>query len=154
MKVCKDCGEEKVLTAFNQYVGKTGNKIYRPYCAICELQRRNMYRTRNAEGRASSAISKTKTRAKAKKLAFNLTTRWYRTKIRNGICEATGLLLDLGPTKEPNLINPFSPSIDRVDNEQGYTKDNCRVVIWMYNRAKGIDTDADVLIMARALLEG
>ena len=154
MKVCKDCGEKKVLTAFNQYIGKTGNKLRRGHCAVCELQQRNNYRTRDAKGRASSTIGKLKLRAKAKGFNFNLTTRWYQAKMAKGICEATGLPLDLGPATIPNWANPFSPSVDRIDNNRGYTKNNCQVVVWIYNRAKGADTDSDLLVLSRALLEG
>lgn len=33
--------------------------------------------------------------------------------------------------------HPQSPSIDRRDNNKGYTEDNCRVVCYWYNMAKG-----------------
>ena len=47
----------------------------------------------------------------------------------------------------------LKPSIDRIDNSQGYTKNNCRVVSVIYNKAKSDYKDEDVLKMARALVE-
>jgi hypothetical protein len=52
-----------------------------------------------------------------------------------------------------DVRNKFAPSIDRLDSSKGYTTDNCRVVIYQYNVAKGIWTDSDVLVMAQALIE-
>lgn len=34
-------------------------------------------------------------------------------------------------------MDPLAPSIDRIDNSKGYTKDNCIIVSWIYNCGKG-----------------
>lgn len=154
LKVCAHCGREKELSAFT--VTKSGPKQGRrsPICKECSKSMRNYYRIRRAEGRASDIIGKIRARAKAKGWKFDLTTQWLRMKMRQAICEVTGLPFDLGPAERPNHINPFAPSVDRIDNSKGYTQDNCRVVVWIYNRAKGPDSDQDVFILASALLEG
>lgn len=64
------------------------------------------------------------------------------------VCTATGVALTWG---SPN--DPFRPSIDRRDNSGGYMADNVRIVCTMYNLAKNRWTEADVLAMARALVE-
>lgn len=48
---------------------------------------------------------------------------------------------------------PWSPSLDRIDPLQGYTPENCRLVVWMYNAAKHISSDANVLRLAQALCQ-
>ena len=53
--------------------------------------------------------------------------------MEQGYCEATGIRFD--DTKRP-YINPYYPSVDRVDSTKGYTKDNCKMVGHMYNSAK------------------
>lgn len=48
---------------------------------------------------------------------------------------------------------PFSPSIDRIDNSRGYIVSNIQLVCSMYNQAKHIFSDAEVLKFARALVD-
>ena len=75
-------------------------------------------------------------RAKSLNLPFDLDEHWLANKISLGVCDATGIEFDFN-TKERNYkTNPFRPSIDRHDSSSGYTKDNTRVVVWMYNQAK------------------
>lgn len=69
------------------------------------------------------------------------------------VCEATGLKLSLEMNRQGYTRHPYRPSIDRIDNSLGYTKDNCRVVAVIYNYAKSEFTDKDVLLMAVSLLE-
>ncbi len=65
----------------------------------------------------------------------------------HGLCEVTNL--PFVPSEKK--MGPFLPSVDRTDPKKGYTKDNCKMVIWMYNAAKGSNTHDYVMIMARAL---
>jgi hypothetical protein len=48
--------------------------------------------------------------------------------------------------------NPWSPSLDRIDPKIGYTLENTRVVVWIYNTAKNVFHDEDVMLMAQALI--
>lgn len=50
------------------------------------------------------------------------------------------------------LTGPFMPSIDRLDSNAGYVKDNCRVVALIYNMAKSSWSDDIVYTMAKALV--
>lgn len=55
-------------------------------------------------------------------------------------CSVTGITFDYSkPTKTKK--NPFAPSLDRIDSNRGYYKDNVRLVIWQYNLMKGEITD-------------
>jgi len=75
-----------------------------------------------------------KKRAKRKKIKFNLDKEWLKEKETIEKCEATGIKFDT--TMEP-YVNPFYPTIDRIDSKKGYTKDNCQIVCNMFNVAKG-----------------
>ena len=90
----------------------------------------------------------TKVRSKQKKFDFDLDEQWIKDKINEG-CSRTHMKFDL------TLINrnPLAPSVDRIDITKGYTKDNCQVVIWAYNQAKGWFTDKDVKKMCKAYWE-
>lgn len=52
----------------------------------------------------------------------------------NGSCEVTGIQFDFTRIKGQKS-RPFSPSIDRLDNSKGYTRDNVRVVCTSVNVA-------------------
>lgn len=71
----------------------------------------------------------------------------YITKIiANGHCQVTNLLFDL---TDPN--GPFSPSLDRSDPTLGYTIENTRVVVLIYNAAKSKWSHEAVLQLANSL---
>ena len=69
-------------------------------------------------------------------------------KLNVGICEVTGIPFTYGL----NARNPWSPSLDRIDPSVGYTLENTRVVVWIYNAAKNVFSDSDVMLMAHALV--
>lgn len=98
-------------------------------------------------GRSSTLFSNRRKWAKSRGLEFSLTRDWVAEKLEMGKCEATGLpfVLDEG-------MNAFSPSIDKIDQTRGYTPDNCRMVIYIFNTARNVYTDADVEKMCRAFI--
>jgi hypothetical protein len=91
-----------------------------------------------------------KTRAKENNCTFDITEEWIENKLINGFCEVTNL---------PFVITyltgkqPWAPSLDKIDPLKGYTMDNTRVVVWLYNAAKNVFSDNDVLLMANALVK-
>lgn len=76
-----------------------------------------------------------------------ISREWLVQKLEAGVCEITGIPFEYPPSG----TGPRAPSLDQLVPGAGYTPENTRVVIWMYNAAKNIFTDADVLAMARAL---
>lgn len=94
-------------------------------------------------------VAKTRERAKKRKLEFELTLEWARSRW-TGKCEVTGLPFRLkfgkgGPGQ-------FSPSIDRIDNSRGYLRGNCRFVLAAVNALKSTGTDEEMLAIAIALV--
>jgi hypothetical protein len=88
-------------------------------------------------------------RAAALRVPFDLTAKWILHKLLAHHCEVTGLRFE---TSTPGSRSNFAPSIDRKIPALGYTRANCRVVIWGYNAAKASGTDEDVIRMAEALV--
>lgn len=80
-------------------------------------------------------LNRAKCRASTKNLDFDLDESWLAEKLKKQ-CEVTGLSFSFLPPEVGHSKNPYSPSIDRIDNKLGYTKDNCRLVIWAFNVAK------------------
>jgi hypothetical protein len=103
--------------------------------------------------RAVHDLSVIRKRSKDKGWECDLDKEWMYKKYI-GLCEVTGLPFDYSyPLKGSDYThNHFAPSVDRTDNNKGYTKDNCKVVVWIYNRAKGNGTHKDVVKMSKSLI--
>lgn len=103
-------------------------------------------------GRAVSLFNSARSRAKKFNMDFNLTHEDIETPLTDGFCEASGIAFDLRPPQGTRL-NPVSPSIDRKNNNNGYTKGNVQVVCNMYNCGKGEAAELDFIAMCVAVAE-
>ena len=90
-------------------------------------------------------------RALERNLAFSISKDWILQRLLIGRCEVTGLEFRT-ETGVKRGRNNFAPSIDRIVPSSGYTEENARIVVWIYNAAKGDGRDEDVLLMAAALV--
>lgn len=100
------------------------------------------------EAKIENLLRWTKRAAKRRNFEHNLDKTWLRAKL-NSVCERTGLKFDFSFT--PRC--PFTPSIDRVDNAKGYTRDNCQMVVYIYNLSKNEFTDEDLYKMCVAFIK-
>lgn len=96
--------------------------------------------------KASCIYNGAKSRARKKNLDFNITKNWIIRRLKTKCCEITGVRFSFDIDKNATT-NFFAPSIDRINPKKGYTKDNCRIVIWGLNRAKGDNDEACLFIM-------
>lgn len=76
------------------------------------------------------------TRAKKRGIPFDLTVADIMARVEKGVCEATGVSLDLGEGEAYDPRNPFTPSLDQKVPGAGYTKDNVQVVALCWNLMK------------------
>lgn len=87
-------------------------------------------------------------RAKEKQWAYELDDTWARRRW-TGKCEITSIPFEQNGSRGPW---PLSPTIDRINSKKGYTKRNSRFVLWGCNAIKGSGTDADMLKIAKAIV--
>jgi hypothetical protein len=82
-------------------------------------------------------------RCKERETPFDLDADDIIARVKKGRCEETGVLLDLSP---PNGHKKGLriPSLDQVEHQGGYTRDNVRVVCWGFNALRGTAEDRDV----------
>lgn len=103
-------------------------------------------------GRVARMISRSRACAKRAGVEFDITPEWLSERLSAGVCEATGLPFDLSPNPYSCRSNPFQPSIDRLQPGGGYTINNARVTVLIFNVARSDFGDAPLLVMAKALL--
>lgn len=105
-------------------------------------------------GHVCKLLSSAKARSLKKGLECSIDNDWVREKLTPMICSVTKLPLSFNKYKEQTYrVNPYSPSLDRIDPTKGYTKENTRIVCWIYNVAKSDFSDEDLLILAKAVVE-
>lgn len=92
------------------------------------------------KGRASYFNNHCRNRARIQNKEFNLDKEYIEKLLSPLKCSVTGIPLHLDDKK----YNPYSPSIDRIDNFKGYIKGNIQVVCQIYNFCKNQFTDEQV----------
>lgn len=162
---CTKCGRPRSqVTYFYTYGGKREKRL-RSVCKPCHIKRGAAVRRANraqynatARARRRSSLSalaygiwkQAKDRARKRGLEFSIDRTFVEAALAIGRCAVTYIAFDL--TEGATRSNPLAPSLDRIDPHIGYVPGNCRLVTWIYNRAKGDGTDADVHKLAEALL--
>ena len=85
-------------------------------------------------------LEKIRRRALAKQYEYDLDMDWIVATLSSEKCSLTGI-----PFVDHNGgMEAFGPSIDRIDSQRGYTKDNCQFILTILNFAKG-EWNYDVL---------
>lgn len=106
----------------------------------------------SVKGRASTLVNGAKRRSLEKGIDCDLDFDFVHEKLLHGKCEVTGIEFDF---KKPtsSVKNAYSPSIDRIDSSLGYTKQNCRIVIWQFNMMKGELSDVELINLCNIVSE-
>lgn len=122
IKDCKICGKEKT------HWHKDKTALHGGYfkCSTCKIRASRAYREAHVENRLWSSC---KNRARRLGLPFTLDIGDI---VIPSVCPILGIPIESSYTKR----SEGTPSIDRVDNTQGYTKDNIVVTSWRANRLK------------------
>lgn len=161
VKTCSKC--KQVCSIKNYYRHAARPDGLTPQCKDCMKQNAKARRDRgqerivqrewrkqqrsnpNGRYRAGRLLAEAKQRAEC-----SITMNWIAERISKGTCEVTGIPFDLSGHGYPP--NCFAPSLDKIDPTQGYHPNNVKVVVWIYNRAKGPNSFEDVLILAKAMV--
>jgi len=136
------------------------------YCCIeCrkEAGKAMQFKSKNKE-KHRNAMAEWRRKNPAKRILSNLKQRgnidldekWIQERLDKGVCEVTGIpfeYFEYGTTKPGFNYNPFGPSVDKINPDEGYKKSNCRLVCWAYNRAKGIWSDEVIKKMCKGVID-
>jgi len=128
-KRCPKCDEVKPFEEFNKNRSSTDG--LQAYCRPCQQQESKKYFNEKPE---HVVLGGMKSRSRNKGLCeVEWTVEEVREKLQ-GCCEVTGFPFDNNRNPETwNMCNPFCASPDRIDSTKGYTKDNTRWVVWIFN---------------------
>lgn len=151
-KICTLCKSRKFLEDFAK--DKSFKNGRRNLCKQCYAFYKSEYREKykySFSGVVTDLLCRAKTRAKKNELKINIDRQWVIDHLSPMKCEITGV--DLVLLDKNVLHTSFKPYIDRIDNNKGYTKENCRIVSVIYNKAKSDYKHEDVLKMAQALVK-
>ena len=165
-KVCTRCNTDKPLSEFAiRKRMKTIINYVLPECKQCASDRTRIHRESehgkkllrayklSPNGKARHLFKESQRSARKKDIAFDLTSEWIRERVALGKCQVTGIPFDMEPAGSNGAARAFGASLDRIDPTKGYTQDNVQVVVWIYNRAKGVQSHTEVLTLAEALCQ-
>ena len=97
---------------------------------VREGSKKRALRLKHVGGDARLRLRNCKRRAEKKGWDFDLDVEWIQERLDAGICEMSGIQFLYGFRRTWDSF-----SIDRIDSTKGYTKDNCRAILWCLNLA-------------------
>jgi hypothetical protein len=158
LKTCTKCSVEKDTSEFPK--GENRCRIcrdaYMKAWADANREKINknqlVYQT-TIKGRASVLLNAAIKRAKDRDEYFNLTLADVIRGISPGYCQRTFFPFDLSLQNRGKKyhINPYSPSIDKIDPRGIYEPSNVQYVCSWYNLAKGQMSHEDLVIFCKRI---
>ena len=166
-KTCSACKKQLPLFSFSKNLAAKDGLQYK--CRPCDIEYQKQRRENNKEvfleyGRAyqkdrrknfeyrlQMLINASKQRAKLKNREHSITLEDIKDLYPvDGKCPVFGFNLEFNDAG----FRETSPSIDRIDSDKGYTKDNIQIISWKANRLKAYATVEDLEILVAFLKQG
>ena len=166
-KQCNMCSEHKPLFEFSKNKSSKDGLQYR--CRSCDKNYQAKRREENKEYcldydrkyqakrrqdfdfRLRMLLNASKQRAALKKREHTLTLEDIKELYpRDGKCPVFGFDLQFNSAG----FRETSPSLDRIDSNKGYTRDNVQIISWKANRLKAYATVEDLEILVAYLKQG
>ncbi len=159
-KKCKNCS--KIFTP-----DRTSDKFCSSICGdeYWQLISSNRGYPSQDKSKSKNAMAKWRKENPAKRILSNIKSRgnidldleWVQERLDVGRCEVTNIkfeTINYGEGKRGYNHTPWTPSIDKIDPIKGYTKENCQMVVWAYNRAKGLWGEDIMAKLAKGMYDG
>lgn len=149
-RLCPGCKKKKPLNQFRirgPSAGKRAGQVY-GNCASCNKEREA---ERFNDDPGPYLISITQSRRRASTKNWDITTidvinQWVK---QQGVCALSGQ--DMTHTRGDGTVHT-NASIDRIDNNKGYTKDNIQLVCQITNLMKNSLTEESLIEWCQAII--
>jgi hypothetical protein len=142
----KRCGRCRIWKSVDEFhkASTRGNHGLQCYCKGCANTARNEHGRSNRARNPSRALwLNAKDRARINNHVFTITEADV---VIPEFCPVFGCKLN--PVGRNQGLRDQAPSIDRIDNDQGYTPNNIIVVSWRANRIKSDASPAELRAIA------
>lgn len=166
-KVCRTCKQELYTSMFAR--NKAAKDFLQYDCKECDNTRQRKRRIEKKEEiqqyskeyrktkqndfdwRLQQLLNSAKARAASKNREFSITKENLKSIFpKDGCCPVFGFKLEWNS----GGFRETSPSIDRIDSNKGYTKDNIQIISWKANRIKGYASVEDLELLLSYLKQG
>jgi hypothetical protein len=166
-KECRTCFKNLPLFNFSKNLAAKDGLQYK--CRPCDIAYQKERREKNKESvleygreyqkqrrksfeyRLQMLLNASKQRAKLKNREHSITLKDIKDLYPvDGKCPVFGFNLEFNDAG----FRETSPSIDRIDSDRGYTKDNIQIISWKANRLKAYATVEDLEILVAFLKQG
>ena len=127
MKICKDCQQQKELTAF--YYNKKKD-LYETSCKVCRAKRKRLYISSSPKEYIKNLVHQSKNRSRAG-LFFSITPDevYEIYQKQKGKCAISNITMSYVKDGKGDLINNYKNiSIDRIDNAKPYSIENVQLI--------------------------
>ena len=122
-KRCSKCKQTLPIEMFNR--NKQSRTQYGSWCKSC-------FKKAKISNPLFILLQSAKYRSRKRQLFFDIDIEWLQKRY-TGRCELTDIEFQFATEGR----SPIAPSLDRIDNTKGYTKDNVRIIIDCLNTAIG-----------------
>lgn len=146
-RVCNSCGKTYPLTSEFFHTNNYG-KGFRYQCKKC---RNGMKRKNDHESTLKEILAlrcrKAIQRAKHRNMDYNITPEFLMEmwKLQDGKCFYSGLQMSY------DINDLYTVSLDRIDSNKGYTKDNVVLSCWSINSMKNNYSIPDFVSLCKAV---
>jgi len=156
-KCCMDCKEELNVSEF--YRDKSNSTGLQTYCKKCSVQHTKKWAS-TLDGYSKKLFSdimhNCAKRSKKLDILINVSDIKDLYNKQGGICALSGLKMTFDTYMEKgnqHIINKYNMSVDRIDSNKGYTKDNIQLVCAIINRMKTDLEDKEFINLCETIVK-